>query len=72
MNYGDTSKKLADYRRQIADVRAKMRDAQAAVEPQEVEDYVLQRPEGNVSIYELFGQKNEIIVIQKMNEYCAY
>jgi hypothetical protein len=39
MNYRDTAGKLATYRDQIAELRRKMREAQASVEPEPVQDY---------------------------------
>jgi len=72
MNYTDASKKLADYRRQIADVRAKMREAQAAAGPQEVEKYEFATPEARVRLSELFGGKDDLIVIHNMGASCTY
>lgn len=72
MNYHETSKKLAEYREQIAAVRAKMREAQAAVEPQEVEDYALSKPDGTVRLSALFSGKSDLIVIHNMGAACRY
>jgi predicted dithiol-disulfide oxidoreductase (DUF899 family) len=72
MNYTDTSRKLADYRQQIAEVRAKMRKAQAAAEPQQVENYALATADGSVRLSELFGKKDDLIVIHNMGASCAY
>jgi len=72
MNYDETSNKLAEYREQIAGVRAKMREAQAAVEPQEVEDYALATPEGTMRLSALFGGKPDLIVIHNMGASCRY
>jgi hypothetical protein len=38
MSYKQTAEKLAEYRRQISDLRKKMRDAQASIEPEVVQD----------------------------------
>ncbi|HKX06647.1 MAG TPA: DUF899 family protein [Stellaceae bacterium] len=72
MNYSETSKKLAEYREQIAAVRAKMREAQAATEPQAVEDYTLSTPEGTARLSGLFGAKDDLIVIHNMGASCRY
>ena len=72
MDYGETSKKLAEYREQIAAVRAKMREAQAAAEPQEVEDYALSTLEGAVRLSTLFDGKDDLIVIHNMGASCPY
>ena len=44
MTYKDSSEKLAAYRRQIQELREKMRAVQSAIEPEQVEDYVLRAP----------------------------
>ena len=72
MNYTDTAKKLADYRRRIAEVRAEMREAQATADPQEVEDYRLATADGSVRLSELFGKHDDLIVIHNMGTSCAY
>jgi predicted dithiol-disulfide oxidoreductase (DUF899 family) len=72
MNYDETAKKLAEYRAQIAAVRAKMHEAQAAAEPQEVEDYGLSTPEGTKRLLALFGSKDDLIVIHNMGASCRY
>jgi predicted dithiol-disulfide oxidoreductase (DUF899 family) len=72
MNYADSATKLRDYRRQMADLREKMRAAQAEAEPQEVPDYVLATVEGPVRLSELFGSRDDLIVIHNMGAACAY
>lgn len=72
MSYSETSKKLAEYREQIAAVRAKMREARAAAEPQEVEDYALSTSEGTTRLTALFGAKDDLIVIHNMGASCRY
>ena len=72
MNYTDTMKKLAEYRRQIDVLRAKMRTAQAATEPQEVENYALAAPEATTHLSDLFGKKDDLIVIHNMGASCVY
>src|SRR5215510_2423909 len=71
MTYRQTAKELAGYRAQIADLRRKMRAAQAAVEPEEVKDYVFQRAEGGpVRLSELFGTRSDLFVIHNMGKGC--
>ncbi len=72
MNYAETSKKLADYRRQIGELRAKMRAAQAASKPQAVDDYSFSTPQGSAQLSELFGRRDDLIVIHNMGASCAY
>ena len=45
-----------------------MRALQAAVEPQEVQDYVLAGWDGPVRLSELFGDKRDLIVIHNMGD----
>jgi len=72
MKYTDASAKLADFRRQIADLRQKMRETQAAAEPQEIADYQFMSLEGPVRLSDLFGRRDELIVIHNMGSSCAY
>ncbi|MBI3706683.1 MAG: DUF899 family protein [Proteobacteria bacterium] len=72
MSYKDTAKKLAGYRRQIAALRQRMRKAQAAVSPEEVQDYELATPKGSVRLSALFGDKDDLIVIHNMGTSCPY
>jgi predicted dithiol-disulfide oxidoreductase (DUF899 family) len=73
MNYSQTSERLADYRHQIVELRKKMRDAQAAVEPEEVADYTFARADGGtVRLSELFGDKDTLFVIHNMGAACVY
>jgi predicted dithiol-disulfide oxidoreductase (DUF899 family) len=72
MRYKETAATLGDYRRQIADLRKKMHEVQAAVEPEEVADYVFATPAGPVALSSLFGDKEDLIVIHNMGASCAY
>lgn len=72
MSYRNTTEKLAEYRRQIAAIREKMRAAQAAVEPEEAQDYVLETVDGAVRLSTLFGDKDDLIVIHNMGASCPY
>jgi predicted dithiol-disulfide oxidoreductase (DUF899 family) len=73
MSYKHTAEKLAAYRQQIAELRQKMREAQAAIEPEEVKDYALKRAEGgSARLSELFGDKSDLFVIHNMGRSCPY
>lgn len=72
MGYRDTAEKLAEYRRQIAELREKMREAQSAVEPEEVRDYELTTPNGKVRLSALFGAMDDLVVIHNMGTSCRY
>jgi predicted dithiol-disulfide oxidoreductase (DUF899 family) len=71
MNYKDSATKLAGYRSQIAEIRKKMRSIQAAIEPEEVEDYELATPQGRVRLSGLFADKDTLFVIHNMGSSCA-
>ena len=70
MSYQDTKAKLADYRKQIAELRQRMRETQASVQPEPVQDYELVGPKGPVRLSALFGDKSELIVIHNMGASC--
>jgi hypothetical protein len=50
MGYKETVQELNAYRRQIAYLRKKMREVQAAVEPEEVSDYMFTTLQGTVRL----------------------
>jgi len=72
MSYRGTAERLAGYRDEIADLRKKMREAQASIEPEDVEDYELATPEGKVRLSALFGDKDTLLVIHNMGASCPY
>jgi predicted dithiol-disulfide oxidoreductase (DUF899 family) len=71
MDYRENAVALAAYRSQIADIRRKMRELQAAVEPEPVADYVFATVNGTARLAELFGAKNDLIVIHNMGTSCS-
>jgi predicted dithiol-disulfide oxidoreductase (DUF899 family) len=72
MDRQESAAALAGYRHQIADLRGKMRDIQATVRPEPVADYTLATSEGPVRLTDLFGAKDDLIVIHNMGAGCAY
>jgi predicted dithiol-disulfide oxidoreductase (DUF899 family) len=70
MQYRETTERLTAYRREIAALREKMREVQAAVEPEEVADYLLTGAVGPVRLSELFGDKDTLFVIHNMGRTC--
>jgi predicted dithiol-disulfide oxidoreductase (DUF899 family) len=70
MTYADSMAALNAKRAEITAIRAQMGELQAAVEPQEVEDYVLAGWNGPVRLSELFGSKRDLIVIHNMGTGC--
>jgi predicted dithiol-disulfide oxidoreductase (DUF899 family) len=72
MTYRETSSRLAAWREQIAELRQKMREAQAAVEPEPVQDYKFATPEGTARLSELFGDKRDLFIIHNMGRSCPH
>jgi predicted dithiol-disulfide oxidoreductase (DUF899 family) len=70
MSYRDSTAAIAAYRGQIAELRRKMRDLQATIEPEAVADYTLATADGPVRLSDLFGDKNDLIVIHNMGTGC--
>jgi predicted dithiol-disulfide oxidoreductase (DUF899 family) len=70
MSYRDNAATLAAYRGQIAELRARMREVQASIEPESVQDYGFGTPEGTVHLSDLFGDKRDLIVILNMGTSC--
>jgi predicted dithiol-disulfide oxidoreductase (DUF899 family) len=72
MAYRDTTKKLAALRSEIAKLRDEMRQTQAAVEPEPVENYALAGADGPVRLGDLFGERDTLIMIHNMGASCRY
>lgn len=72
MNYSAGMGKIAGYRKEIADLRQKMRAAQAEIEPQVVQDYMFSTTDGPRKLSELFGGKDDLILIHNMGKKCTY
>ena len=72
MNYSAGMGRIAEYRREIAELRQKMRAAQAETEPQAVQDYVFSTLDGPRNLSDLFGGKDDLILIHNMGRKCPY
>ena len=72
MKYSEATQRLAEFRNQIASVRGEMRVVQAAIEPQEVSDYLFSTTAGEVRLSGLFGQRRDLFVIHNMGSSCPY
>ena len=72
MTYADSVQKMNEYRMQIASLREELHKVQADIEPQEVSDYTFQTPDGAVALSDLFGDKDDLIVIHNMGNSCSY
>ncbi len=72
MNYSEATERLAAFRTQITAIRSEMRKVQAAIEPEEVRDYIFATDQGQTRLSELFGSKRDLFVIHNMGRSCAY
>jgi predicted dithiol-disulfide oxidoreductase (DUF899 family) len=70
MTYTDVMKTLEAKREEIIALQGELRALQATVEPQEVQNYVLQGWEGPVRLSDLFGEKDNLILIHNMGVGC--
>ena len=70
MKYAAATQKLTAFRQQIADIRQQMRKVQAEVEPQEVANYEFRVPDGIVTLTELFGDHEDLMVVHNMGVSC--
>lgn len=71
MNYNAGMGKIAAYRKDIAELRQKMRAVQSEMEPQVVQDYVFSSLDGPRRLSELFGAKEDLILIHNMGTKCS-
>jgi predicted dithiol-disulfide oxidoreductase (DUF899 family) len=70
MTYAETMTALNAKRDEIAAVRKEMAALQATVEPEVVKDYVLAGWDGPVRLSDLFGDKDDLILIHNMGSGC--
>jgi predicted dithiol-disulfide oxidoreductase (DUF899 family) len=71
MTYAETIAALDAKRAEIAAIQKQMRAIQAKVEPQPVQDYLLEGWDGPVRLSELFGDKRDLILIHNMGIGCT-
>lgn len=71
MSYADAIPAVKAKRAQIMALQGELRALQAAIEPQPVEDYVLQGWDGPVRLSDLFGDKDDLILIHNMGAGCS-
>jgi predicted dithiol-disulfide oxidoreductase (DUF899 family) len=71
VSYAETMAALTAKRTQIAGLRAEMRQLQAKVEPQPIEDYLVTGWDGPVRLSALFGDKRDLILIHNMGTGCS-
>ena len=72
MAYTDTIQQLNDARRRILEIRAEMRELQAGIEPEQIEDYEFTTTTGTARLSQLFGDCDELILIHNMGSGCVY
>jgi predicted dithiol-disulfide oxidoreductase (DUF899 family) len=72
MAYTETLKKINDGRSRISEILGEMRELQAAIEPERVEDYEFATAEGSVRLSQLFGNQEDLFVVHNMGASCRY
>jgi len=72
VRYASTSRKLAAYRSDIAKIRRKMRQLQATIEPEAVQDYSFESVEGPTRLSTLFGDKRDLFLVHNMGSSCPF
>lgn len=70
MKYADGSARITEYRQQIASIRQKMRETQASVEPQQVDDYEFRATPAPIHLSQLFGEHDDLILVHNMGTSC--
>jgi len=70
MKYADGKRKLEAARKKIAKLRDDMRKVTREIEPEEIDDYELETGDGPVKLSDLFGEKDDLIVIHNMGASC--
>ncbi len=71
MTYTDVMAALEAKRERIIALHGELSALQATVEPQVVENYLLQGWDGPVRLSELFGDKDDLILIHNMGAGCS-
>jgi predicted dithiol-disulfide oxidoreductase (DUF899 family) len=71
MTYADVMTTLEAKRERIIALHGELSALQATVEPQVVENYLLQGWDGPVRLSELFGDKDDLILIHNMGAGCS-
>ena len=71
MTYAETMTALNAKRAEIAAIQREMRELQAGVEPERVDDHEFDGWRGPVKLSELFGDKRDLILIHNMGVGCT-
>jgi predicted dithiol-disulfide oxidoreductase (DUF899 family) len=72
MQYQQATQTLNDFRQQMVALREKMREVQAEIEPEAVQDYTFMTTDGEVRLSELFGEHKHLFIIHNMGVSCPY
>lgn len=71
MTYAETKDALDARREKIGALRQEMRALQAAIEPEPVKDYELAGWNGPLRLSQMFGERNDLILIHNMGTSCS-
>jgi predicted dithiol-disulfide oxidoreductase (DUF899 family) len=73
MKYDDAARKLESLNKKLTALNAQIAEVRRTAEPQDVKDYAFTRSSGDAATWkDLFGRKNDLIVIHNMGSSCAY
>jgi len=72
MDYAESREKLASVRLEIFELRKQLRELQAKIAPQVVQDYEFTGADGPVSLAALFGQHDALFAVHNMGASCNY
>lgn len=68
----DLESQIADLERHIADKRDELVELKKQAGHREIDEYTLQGPEGPVAFRDLFGDREDLIVVHNMGRDCPY
>lgn len=70
---GKTAEELAQTYQELLQLRKRIGELRAAMPAEEVRNYELRTGDGDtVNLYDLFGDKNDLIIIHNMGKGCSY
>ena len=72
MTYREQMDRINGKRREILKLRTEMREMQAGIEPEPIEDQIFSTPDGQISLSTLFGDQDTLFLIHNMGRSCVY
>jgi predicted dithiol-disulfide oxidoreductase (DUF899 family) len=66
------AEQVLELEKEIADKKTQLRELRATLPTQEIQDYTFEGWNGEVKLSELFGDKDELILVSNMGKSCRY